>query len=103
MSAIFESVIALVDALREQGIEPNRVRMSPKSHAALGKELIERMMEVMGLRLEVADDCPPDNIYVDHSDDPDIVASQTTRRFAVSSAEEFLEEQRKIARDRHGA
>lgn len=85
MATISETIQQLIDIAREQGIEPNRVRMSPRTYQALFTEVVTPLIkdmitptvgpleEIHGLTVEVWYTCPPDNIYVDvKPDDEDI-------------------------------
>lgn len=64
MRSISLTIERLVEICREQDVEPNRVRLSPKSYQLLCKDEYATYV-VSGLKFVIDTKCPPDNIYVD--------------------------------------
>lgn len=89
MASITEQIRAMADVCREQGIEPNRVRVGPSTYRQIfmertkGKDagLFECVswMGIDNMAIEVWYSCPPDAIYVDVKPDNEELGDLETR------------------------
>lgn len=83
MATISAMIQQLIDIAREQGIEPNRVRMGHEAYRQLrndvaqaegreqiakGNDILADVGKIHGLTIVLPLDCPPDYILVDYWD-----------------------------------
>jgi hypothetical protein len=62
--------------LEKQGVKPAWIKLSPNAHEMLVRELNKRdgkkhvrIYEIMGLRVDIEDECPPGAAYMGGDDD----------------------------------
>lgn len=106
MASVSESIQHLILLCREQGIEPNRVRMGREVYGHLFGEMLKLLIEgevpptvgqldeIHGLAIELPSDCPPDNIYVDRRTIPGDIFTVQQMRYLYGDAfmDDFFEQ-----------